>query len=333
VQTQEHERMQATINELREEIETLKKEKKSLKTANARIKKQKDGIKKSKKETKGALQMKCKVTEKAAQKLQKDIEDYMAQLETKDQQLQEQNQQLEEQDKRYNALLEEDDEDRAKLVDLNEKLMRQVAGSSRMDYQVRDEALRDAMDSTYMAIHDCFYNLLRKKGPSHATSQHLEPYPINFSADIDVSLAEWQEDLDTYVPGHKDNNKKDKLYLCIATVGRVLVAAVKAEMVFGYPCTDQIEAATICWKQMPGKDTLSAISRRREMTNILCRTSESRGTKEDCAMALAHQRYPYGQGPSNDEKRAEDTLGRGLGQITGTPGGTDRSQSRCQHPR
>lgn len=239
--------MQAEIDELREKNEILKKERRSLKQANTRMKKQKENLKKTKKETKGALQMKYKVTEKAAQKLQEKNEQYKVQLEEKDRQLEEQNQQLEEQKQQMEA----DEEDYKKLSDQNLGLMKHIAVSSRVDNRMSDETILEAMGYTYTAISDCFYGVIRRKSRGQPISEHLESKPATYSRVIDVNLADWQDDLNTYVPDHRDNTNKDKLHLCIATVGWVLTTVVKKEWVFGYPCTDQIEAATSCWNHLP----------------------------------------------------------------------------------
>jgi len=236
--------MQAEIDELKEKNETLKKEKRTLKQANTRMKKQKESLKKTKKETKGALQMKCKVTEKAAQKLQKENEEYKVLLEEKEQQM------------------AHDEERYRKLAKQNLLFKQDIVESSRVDYQLSDETILDAIGYAYAAIWDCFWGIIRKKDRGQSTSQNFESRSTPYSGVIDVSLAQWQEDLDTYVPNHRDNTNKDKLHLCIATVGRVLTAVVNAELVFGSPCTDQIEAATACWRQMPGKYTLTAKSRK-----------------------------------------------------------------------
>ena len=246
--------MQAEINELREKTETLKKEKSSLKRANTRMQKQKESLKKTKKETKGALKMKCKVTEKAAQKLQEQNEQYKIQLEERDNRIEEQDQQLEEQKQQ----MEQDDEDYKKLSDQNLELMGHIAVSSRMDNQKSDETILDAMGYTYTAISDCFYGVLRRQARGQLTGQHSTSEPTTYSGDIDVNLAAWQEDLNIYVPNHKDNTNQDKLQLCIATVGWVLTTVVKKEWVFGYPCTEQIEAATSCWNRLPRKYKLIA---------------------------------------------------------------------------
>jgi hypothetical protein len=46
-------------------------------------------------------------------------------------------------------------------------------------------------------------------------------------------------------------------------VAWILVVAVKQEMVFGCPLTDQIEAATQCWDKLPGKCIRPIVSYRR----------------------------------------------------------------------
>ncbi|CAD0107711.1 unnamed protein product, partial [Aureobasidium uvarum] len=117
------------------------------------------------------------------------------------------------------------------------------------------------MSCAYTAIHDCFYGVLRRKDIKQRAARDSVSRPTTYSGDIDVTLAEWQEDLEAYLPDLRDNTTKDKLHLCIATVAWILVVAVNRELVFGSPYTEQIEAATICWEKMPGECTRQNASR------------------------------------------------------------------------
>ncbi|THY37953.1 hypothetical protein D6C98_10545, partial [Aureobasidium pullulans] len=141
---------------------------------------------------------------------------------------------FEEQDKKHEADLQEEDETRKELLDQMTKLKQGIASSSRLDGQIADETFRETMSCTFVAIKDCFWGILRKK-----------PFSIN------VKLAECHENLDKYVPDHRDNTKDDRLQLCISTVAGVLVDIVSWDTVFGWPHNERLEAATKFWKHMP----------------------------------------------------------------------------------
>ncbi|KAG9650180.1 hypothetical protein KCU64_g9158, partial [Aureobasidium melanogenum] len=246
-------KLQAEVLSLRDEIRSLNKETARLKRANTNPKRQKDTFKESKQATKGSQQRKYKSTETTARRLQKENQHYKQLLQEKDQELEEKEQQMEERD-----------ED-------NMKLKQKVAASSRLDNQITDETFRETMSYAYTTVHDCFYGVFRRRDFSESAGQNLESRQTDCSGDVDVKLSEWQDDLNAYLPDHKDNPSEDKLHLCIATVGYILVAAVNTKNVFGSPFTDQIEAATTFWRNIPEPQTIKT---RKKITQWLSLTKE-----------------------------------------------------------
>ncbi|KEQ67729.1 uncharacterized protein M437DRAFT_62106 [Aureobasidium melanogenum CBS 110374] len=221
-------KLQAEVLALKEENKVLKKDNAVLKRVNTRSKNHKAKISKSKQGTKVLWQQKkSRTTNAAAKKLLKENEKYKLLIEEKDQQ-------LEEKDQQYNALLEEDDEERRDLSDQNLKFKQEVASSSRLDNQISDETFHEVMSCAFVAIKECFYNVLRKQG------FNVVPSP-----------AYWQEYLDKYLPDNKDNTKEVKMNLCILAVSLVLVDVVNSEMVFGWPHNKLVRAATKCYQKIP----------------------------------------------------------------------------------
>jgi hypothetical protein len=116
------------------------------------------------------LQTKLKAAESTAKKLQRENDHQKVLLKEKDRELEQKDQQLEERDNQYDALLEKRAEDCRELSDQNVKLKQRVATSSRLDNQITDETFRESMSYAYVAIHDCFYGVLRRKDISQLTS-------------------------------------------------------------------------------------------------------------------------------------------------------------------
>ncbi|KAH0016071.1 hypothetical protein KCU78_g7978, partial [Aureobasidium melanogenum] len=227
-------KLQAEVLALREEVKVLKSKNATLRRANTRSKNHKAKIKKTKQETKSLMQKMSRSTGVAAKKLQRENEKYKLLLKEKDQE-------LEEKDQQYNTLLEEDDEERKDLSDQYVRLKQRVAASSRLDNQITDDTFHEAMSCAFVAIKDCFYGVLRKQ-----------------KFNVSDKLAYWQEDLDTYLPNHKDNTKEEKVNLCILAVSLFLVEVVNSQMVFGWPHNKQIKAATRCYEQIPEPEDLEA---------------------------------------------------------------------------
>ena len=246
MRSEAYDKLQAEVLKLREENKDLKSKNAVFRRASTRSKNHKAKVKKSKQETKAMLQKFSKSTKVAAEKLLKENQKYKHLLEQKDQE-------LEERDHEYNALLEEDDQERKDLSDQNVRLKQRVAASSRLDNQIRDETFHEAMSCAFVAIRDCFYNVVRRQGFSKSCGLASKSGLTIQFPDITAKLAYWQDELNMYLPDHKDNTKEEKINLCILAVSLFLVEVVNSQMVFGWPDDERIKAATQCYEEMPGK--------------------------------------------------------------------------------
>lgn len=228
--------------DLRDANERLKREITALKRHNTRLKNQKKTVEGSEQEARDSLRKAQRSAETRDKKFSK---------------AQEQIQRLRDKEcdrcETYEALLIAEEKKSEELFDQNVRLKQKIAASSMLDNQITDETFRETMSYAYVAIYDCFHGVLRRQDPNNLASRNLNSRQIACSGDIDVTLAEWYEELDMYLPDHRNNTKMDKLHLCIATVAWILAAAVNTGLVFGSPYTERIEAATMCWKTMPGE--------------------------------------------------------------------------------
>lgn len=233
------ERLQAELRDLRSAYESLRIENSALRGHNTRLKQQKETAESSAQEARDAERKQHRLAESLTKKLKKVKEQYQ--------------QELDEEIRNRDEELEAEQEKCKVLFDQNVKLKQKVAASSRLDNQITDETFRETMGCAFVAIHDCFWGVTRRQNFSKSDSRDPIPTPLTCWGDIDTRLAEWQEELNIFLPDHKQNTREDRLHLCIATVAWVLVNTVNTEMVFGYPSDERIEAATTCWEKMPGE--------------------------------------------------------------------------------
>jgi hypothetical protein len=80
----------------------------------------------------------------------------------------------------YEALLKAEKEKYQELSDQALGLKQRVAASSRVDNQITDETLREAMSCAFVAIKDCFWNVLRK--------QKFGEFPWSMSIEFEIRL-------------------------------------------------------------------------------------------------------------------------------------------------
>lgn len=231
--------LRAELRDLRSAYETLRRENSTLRGHITRLKNQRETTESFVQEARDAEQKQHRLADSLTKKLEKLKEQYQ--------------QELDDEIRNHDEELEVEQEKCKILFDQNAKLKQKVAASSRFDNQITDETFRETMGCAFVAIHDCFWGVTRRQNFSESNSRKSIPTSLTCWGDIDTRLAEWQEELNIFLPDHKQNTREDRLHLCIATVAWVLVNTVNTEMVFGYPSTERIEAATTCWEKLPGK--------------------------------------------------------------------------------
>ncbi|KAG9723555.1 hypothetical protein KCU73_g13676, partial [Aureobasidium melanogenum] len=177
-----NENLKREVSALKREVSALKREVSALKGHNTRLKQQNALAESSEQEARNAERKQYRLTESLTKKLNKAKEQY------------EQN--LDEEARNHDEELEAEQKKRKVLSDQNVKLKQKIAASSRLDNQITDETFRETMGCAFTAIHDCFYGVTRRQ-----------------NSNIDIRLAGWQEELDTYLPDHKENTWKDTLHL------------------------------------------------------------------------------------------------------------------------
>lgn len=280
--------LQAELTALRETNQLLSRENTTLKSRNTRLNNQKELVEDSLQKMESALETQFRMTETRTKKMRKAQEQVQLLLDKPCDECE-----------NYEELLKAEEERYQELSGHALRLKQKVAASSRVDNQISDETIREAMSCAFVAIKDCFWGAHRKqKFGELRYSDRSGYFLLTKLPEITVDASYCQQDLDRYVPSYKDNTKNDKIHLCILAVALFLVDVVNEQMAFGWPHDKYIQAATICYANVRGKlhkQPVRSLKRYRE-AKLVHRASEHRNTQEGTTMALAHKRASDRQG-------------------------------------